>query len=226
MSSVMRAFIVLALFASLSFTSGFCDDTVPGSWRKADLEQVVKKPALYLYPESKTTVEVRLGPKGRITKTIPEYKDKWKVTVDSKGRIDRKYRYLFYEAQLDTPIAQPQEGWCVRSGELGTWMRSHLPLFGLNSREAKDFRAYWLKNLPKSTCWIIRMIQPEVVDDQLGLIIRPEPKSLLRVLLHFTPSKEMVKLREPEIRRFEREGFVAVEWGGIIGSTDRKEMVK
>ncbi|NTW83652.1 MAG: hypothetical protein HGB36_09855 [Chlorobiaceae bacterium] len=222
----MRVFIVFALLTSLGFTTGFCEEAVSGGLLKADLERVVKKPALYLYPERNTTVEVRLGPKGRITKTIPDYKDKWKVNVDSKGRIDRKYRYLFYEAQLDTPIAQPQEGWCVRSRELGPWMRSHLPSFGLNSQEAQDFRAYWLKNLPKSTYWIIRMIQPEVVDDQLGLIIRPEPKSLLRVLLHFTPSKEMVRLREPEISRFERKGFVSVEWGGIVGSTDRKEIVK
>lgn len=188
--------------------------------------EVVKKPAIYLYPETETRVDVRLGPKGRITRTIPVYRDKWSVTVRSDGRIDRRYRYLFYEAALMNPISLPEEGWCVRQGDLRRWMDSSLRGFGLNRQEAKDFRAYWEKHLPKSKCWIIRLIRPEVVEDQLALNIQPRPQSLLRVILYFTPSETIVKLAEPEPLRFERKGFTVVEWGGILGGAAKKEVVK
>jgi hypothetical protein len=194
--------------------------------------EVVKKPALYLYPEKETTVEVRLGPKGRITRTIPRCQGRWVVTVGKDGLIDRKYRYLFYEAELSSPIAQPEEGWCLRRTDLRSRMGSLLARLGLNSREAGDFKAYWLKNLSGSRFWIVRLIRPEVVDDQLGLAIQPKPQSIMRVIFTFTPSANMAKLREPEITKFERKGFTAVEWGGILegGNTKRggnaKEKVK
>lgn len=203
---------------------GFCLDG--RQLKDTAMMEVVKKPAIYLYPEKETRVDVRLGPKGRITRTIPAYRGKWSVTVTSDGRIDRRYRYLFYEAALMNPIAQPEEGWCVRRGDLRRWMDSRLRGFGLSRQETKDFRAYWEKHLPKSNCWIIRLIRPEVVDDQLALNIQPRPQSLLRVILYFTPSEAMVKLAEPEPFRFERKGFTVVEWGGILGGAAKKDTVQ
>lgn len=188
--------------------------------------EVVKKPALYLYPEQEMTVEVRLGPKGRITRTIPPYREKWNVRVQKNGRIERRYRYLFYEAELSTPVALPEEGWCTSRKELRRWMDVHLKRLGLNREEAKDFRAYWLKNLSGSRYWVIRLVRPEVVEDQLGLHIQPRPRSLLRIVLHFSPSDRMVKLREPETGKFERKGFTVVEWGGVVGVPARREAVK
>ncbi len=188
--------------------------------------QVVKKPALYLYPEKEMKIDVRLGPKGRIVKTIPVYPGKWSVTVEPGGRIGRRYRYLFYEAALSNPIAQPEEGWCVPKNRLRPWMDSYLVRLGLNRQEAKDFKAYWMKNLPASKFWIIRIIRPEVVEDQLGLHIKPAPQSLLRIILYFSPSGTMVKLAEPETPAFERKGFTAVEWGGILGGTSKTDKVR
>ncbi|NTW57162.1 MAG: hypothetical protein HGB20_08995 [Chlorobiaceae bacterium] len=188
--------------------------------------QVVKKPALYLYPEKEMKIDVRLGPKGRIVRTIPAYPGKWSVTVEPGGCIDRRYRYLFYEAALSNPIAQPEEGWCVPKNELRSWMGSRLERLGLNRQEAKDFKAYWMKHLPASKFWIIRLIRPEVVEDQLGLHIQPAPQSLLRIILSFTPSEYLVKLAEPETPRFRRKGFTAVEWGGILGGTAKKDEVR
>lgn len=188
--------------------------------------EVVKKPALYLYPEKETNVDVRLGPKGRITRTIPAYRGKWSVTVGRDGKIGRRYRYLFYEAVLSNRIVQPEEGWCVRQTDLRSWMDFRLPRLGLNRQEARDFRAYWLKNLPKSRFWIIRLVRPEVVEDQLALTIQPRPQSMLRLIFCFTPSGTMTKLREPEISRFERRGFTAVEWGGILCSIQGRDEVR
>ena len=178
--------------------------------------EVVKKPALYLYPVKKMSVEVVLDPKGKVIQSIPLYNKRWRVMADSDGLIDNKYRYLFYEVALDKHITVPQEGWSVKYSDLSGWFDKYLNDFGLNKNEATAFKAYWLKNLPVSNYYSIKLIRPEIVNDQLGLKILPKPDSQLRVLLGFTPTRDTVNLKAPAIDTFERKGFVVVEWGGIL----------
>ena len=179
---------------------------------------VAKKPALYLYPERPTRVEVRLSPKGSVIRSIPDYGSGWTVSVEKNGTIDRKYTYLFYEASLDKKLPLPDEGWSVSYDHLKKWFDENLKQLGLNRREAKDLRKYWLKALPKSPWYTIRVVNPAVVDDRLGLAIDPKPDSMLRLLLHFTPTTGAIELNTPATPPpFCRKGFTAVEWGGILG---------
>lgn len=187
---------------------------------------IVKKPAIYLYPTEKTTVGVKLKPKGKVIQSIPSYGDGWRVTVDESGLIDREYRYLFYEAALDGSIALPEEGWSVQYEDLGGWFDRYLGRIGLNDAEANDLKSYWLANLPAAKYYTIRMVDGKTVDNLLGLAICPKPDNLLRVLLHFSPSDARIVIREPAIAKFHRKGFVAVEWGGVIGSGQKRSIVK
>jgi hypothetical protein len=177
---------------------------------------IVKKPALYLYPEQTTTIDVTLHPKGKVIQSIPHYDRIWKVTASKEGLIDNAYRYLFYEAALDEPIPLPAEGWSVRHDQLSAWFDDYLHRFGLNSDEARDFREYWLEALQAGKYYTIKMIDNDTLNDRLGLNISPKPDHLLRVLLHFEPTDHMIKLKEPVTEKFVRTGFVAVEWGGIL----------
>jgi hypothetical protein len=178
--------------------------------------QIVKKPALYLYPAKTTKIEVRLSPDGKVIRTIPDYHHRWRVTVREDGMIDGQYRYLFYEVALDKKIELPRRGWSVRHDDLGDWFDSQLPEMGLNRAEAADLKEYWLANLPYSPFCTIRLIEPGVVNRRLGLKIDPKPDRLLRVLLSFTPSEKPEKIEAPKLDRFRRKGFTAVEWGGIL----------
>ncbi|AAM73119.1 MAG TPA: hypothetical protein DEB17_09225 [Chlorobaculum sp.] len=178
--------------------------------------QIVKKPALYLYPVRTTKIEVRLSPKGKVIRTIPDYNNRWRVTVQKDGMIDGQYHYLFYEAALDKKIELPRRGWSVRYGDLAGWFDSHLHEMGLNRAEAEDLKEYWLKNLPDSPYYTIRLIEPDVVNKRLGLKIHPKPDSELRVLLNFTPTEKPEKIKAPKLTSFRRKGFTAVEWGGIL----------
>ena len=47
------------------------------------------------------------------------------------------------------------------------------------------------------------------------LIINPKPDSLLRINIHIKKVNKKFSIKEQELPRFERKGFVAVEWGGI-----------
>ena len=81
-------------------------------------------------------------------------------------------------------------------------------------------------NLPLSNYYTIKLIRPEIVNDQLGLKIFPKPDTLLRVLLSFAPTRTAVNLNEPVIDAFARKGFTVIEWGGILEQGSNNETVK
>ncbi|WP_299238543.1 hypothetical protein [Sulfurihydrogenibium sp.] len=185
----------------------------------------VKKPALYLYPNKTEKVEVILKPKGQITKTIPEYKDKWLVIANPNGLIDNKYPYLFYEVALENSIDLPKEGWIVKTTDLEKWFDVNLPKLGLNEKEIKDFKEYWLGELKGYPYYKIRLLSEEFLDENIAVKINPRPDTFIRVIFYFEgtyDSKE--KLIEPQIKTHIRKGFTAVEWGGILGTSNKSDI--
>jgi hypothetical protein len=186
---------------------------------------VVKKPALYLYPNKTEKVEVILKPKGQITKTIPEYKDKWLVVANPNGLIDNKYPYLFYEVTLENSVDLPKEGWIVKTTELEKWFDVNLPKLGLNEKEIKDFKEYWLGELKGYPYYKIRLLSEKFLDENIAVKINPKPDTFIRVIFYFEgtyDSKE--KLIEPQIKTPIRKGFTAVEWGGILKTSDKSDI--
>ncbi len=176
---------------------------------------VVRKPALYLYPEKKQTITVRLVPKGYITKTIPPYNGKWIVKVTPTGKINNRYDYLFYEVSLEKPYPLTNVGWVVPYSELSKWFDLYLPKMGLNEKEAIDFKNYWLKELKPHKYYEIRYMDEKFLSENLPVEIKPKPDTFIRVFLHFKGTDSKQSLTEPQIVKKDRKGFTAVEWGGI-----------
>jgi len=187
---------------------------------------IVKKPAVYLYPKHQMKVKVTLAPQGTVVKSIPEYGSGWTVKAKPDGTIDGRYGYLFYEASLDKPLPLPKEGWSVKRKDLGEWFDENLKKLGLNRQESKDLRKYWVENLTSGKYCTIRIVNPEVVSERLGLNIEPKPDSVLRLLLHFTPTDSKEHLKAPEIRSFHRKGFTVVEWGGLVSQKENESRVR
>ncbi|MDI6713884.1 MAG: hypothetical protein QMD43_02485 [Thermodesulfovibrio sp.] len=180
---------------------------------------VVRKPAIYLYPKNKGDITVKLNIKGTVTKTIPEYNESWKVNVTKKGIIDNKYSYLFYEASLENPISVSKEGWIVRYEHLESWFDKYLPKLGLNRKEIKDFKDYWLKELKYAKFYQIRLLDKDFLDNNIQLLISPKPDTVIRVILYFKPVDKYKKIKNPKLTHIQRKGFTVVEWGGI--TTDK-----
>jgi len=177
---------------------------------------VVKKPAIYLYPKNKQTITVKLNIKGKITKTMPEYNDFWRVNVTKKGIIDNKYEYLFYEASLENPVSVSKEGWLVKYENLELWFERYLPKLGLNRKELKDFKDYWLKELKYAKFYEIRLLDKNFLDNNMQLVISPKPDTVIRVILYFKPVDSYIRIKNPKLTHIQRKGFTVVEWGGII----------
>ncbi len=173
------------------------------------------KPVIYLYPETTTTVDVRLEfPEGgHVTESIPDYGTGWHVTVDPDGLIDGTYPYLFYEASLP-PLFQLDEGWLLEGDDLDGGLRNLLLDMGFAGREIDDFVDYWL---PRLEGWPWYAVYPQDADALVTLTITPAPDNLLRASLLFRGLMDPIDLEQPpDPAPFAREGFAATEWGVLV----------
>ena len=176
---------------------------------------VVYKPAIYLYPEETLKIKVSLSINGEITISEPEYNNGWDVVVEPGGIIEGSYDYLFYEARLNY-LETPDDGWCVEYAHLEIWMNTTLKELGLNEKESKDFKVFWLDFLPLANYYEIKLLSKEYLDSNMGLLIAPKPETIIRVLLTFSPYQNAFKIATPLIKTPVRSGFTVVEWGGFI----------
>ena len=179
---------------------------------------VVRKPNIYIYPQSKDIISVKLefplG--GTVIESEPVYNGEWIVEVEPSGKINNQYGYLYYESQ--TPDAyQYKSGWIIDRDSLLIFFRKNLYETGFNEREINDFLEYWI---PKLTDYSYYCIYPQYSSDinkVIKLKIKKEPDSLLRLFYVIKRSiNNEKKLVEPVIPKFERNGFVVAEWGVIL----------
>ena len=184
------------------------------------------KPAIYLYPQEDTYISVDLAIDGQLTQTIPSYDDGWYVLANPDGDIfdrrdgyiqDKPYDYLFWEAETDlSKLELSDQGWVVAKGDLEGWFSANLPLLGLNEKEKAQFMEYWLERLSKSAYYELKLLSSEFLAEHATLIITPQPDTLIRVIFFFNPLNEPKTIESPVIETPEREGFVVLEWGGIL----------
>ena len=193
------------------------------------------KPAVYLYPERKQLINVRVFPKGELGFTDPVYDPVkgWTVLAEPGGNLEsgiwslenKNYDYLYYESKiLDSEIKKPDTGWVVKGergkGEGGSELQSLfnriLPRLGLNEKEKSDFKEYWLKTLPESPYYFVGLMDKGQRDYLEALEVYPKPDTSIRFSLYFEPLDQVRAVAEPIIKTPERTGFTLVDWGGMI----------
>lgn len=194
------------------------------------------KPAIYLYPQEKTKVNVQVAiPQGEFLYTDPVYPSSgWNVLAepdgkltylgsnpaDSKGVINYQngiFPYLYYEGKLaDIAIEKPTKGYVKKFAELGSFYEDLLPKLGLNAKESKEFQEYWSKALPKSPYYFIGVVSKKNLDEIEPLTIIPKQNTTIRVSLYFEALKKFKVVTPSEIVTPKRNGFTVVEWGGMV----------
>ena len=190
--------------------------TSPGINPRVKVGSLVRvfKPNIYLYPTTTSKIKVTVKPNGRITASIPPYRNGWNVTVSPDGTIENTAGFLFYEA--DVYLNHSEKGWCVPFSDLTSFFKNILKGFGFNEIEIKDFLDYWTKKLPISSFYAIYPLSAESLEKICPLEIKPSPEKVLRLWLVFNPLAQKKHLDTPKIQSFSRSGFTATEWGGII----------
>lgn len=177
---------------------------------------VCYKPVIYLYPEEATDVSVKLDLNGGFTCTYPAYNNGWNVRACPDGTLvdenGKEYNYLYWEGETYTEY-DFSKGFCVKGEDTAEFLEMSLEKLGLNRRETNEFIVYWLPLMQENEYNIISF-QTDAYTESAKLDIKPEPDSLIRVFMAYKASDEYVEIKEQELVCPERNGFVAVEWGG------------
>lgn len=175
------------------------------------------KPVIYLYPESKQEIEVKLDYAGELTCTYPEYKDGWHVVAYPDGTLvddvtGEEFSYLFWEGNSDTKY-DLSRGYVIAGDDTAKFLEAKLAELGLNRTEANEFIVYWLPKMQNNSYNLITF-QNDIYTNLAKLEITPNPDSVLRVFMAYKALDEQIEIEEPVIEPFERKGFTVIEWGG------------
>lgn len=190
---------------------------------------VAEKPILYLYPEDTTHVQVSIALTNHdFIFTYPAYPERgWDVIASPSGNLfdlntQRNYYSLFWETE-GVPIATDlTEGFLVKGADTRRFLEEKLAYLGLNEHEANEFLIYWLPKMERNTYNAIHFAF-EDYEAISQLEITPKPNCLIRIMMLFTPLDAPIFLTPQMLEKApERNGFVAVEWGGMVGEFFKK----
>jgi hypothetical protein len=175
---------------------------------------------IYLYPEKKQKISVKVNLNWKFLKTIPQYNSWWNVIAYPDGTIVsnwKEYEYLYRDG-IDKNYIPPKK-WFVLENKpkvIKEFLEKFLTKIWLNQKEKKDFIEYWLPYLNKVK-WkyiFIGFKFTESLNIETPLEITPKYDSLLRIFMDYYGMDKVKKVETPKIKKFERKWFTVVEWGG------------
>ncbi len=179
------------------------------------------KPVIYLYPETKTEVNVKLELDGKLTVVYPNYDETsgWTVTAEPDGTLTdkkgRQYSYLYWEGDIKIR-PDMSAGFCVKGEDTAEFLENALRQLGLNDKEAEDFITYWLP-LMQDNKYNVITFQTKAYEDVAALHVSPKPDTVIRVNMLWYSSNVPVGIKTQDLTTlnpYERKGFTVVEWGG------------
>jgi len=178
------------------------------------------KPVLYLYPEVTSELSITFTYPERLIVDYPAYNDGWHVTAEPDGTLTdsrgREYYALYWEESSSALSYDFTDGFCISGENSADFLESALTFLGLSTREANEFIIYWLPILEASPWNLIRFEMTDEREAASPIEISPAPDSLLRIAMHVLQLDEPRPIPEQTLPTFSRNGFVAVEWGGVL----------
>jgi hypothetical protein len=181
----------------------------------------IKKPVIYLYPEKKTNVRVRVEAKGAFIAQYPESKEGlWDLIATPDGMLfdastEKKYGYIYWESeQRPDLVIDRSKAFCVRSTEVERFLEDASLKLGLNDRERTDFITFWLAPLKRNPVSLVQFLIGDECEAYAKMSIEPKPDSEIRVFMIFQRIPEVMKVGAPELPTLRRHRFTVVEWGG------------
>lgn len=182
----------------------------------------IKKPVIYLYPETETLINVKVNPVGEMSFSYPEYRDGWSVLAQTNGDLtlnNKQYNYLFWEAEQDFYLNDFNfsTGSFVAKENTIDFLELKLNQFGMNSKEQADFIAFWGPQLMRNESNLIHFVVNEDANKFAELLIEPKPKAIYRIYMVFIDanSVKITEMHEQKLPLMDRGGFVVLEWGGV-----------
>lgn len=181
----------------------------------------VKKPVIYLYPETDTELSIQLKIKGELTFTYPDYSKGWEGTARPDGSIHidgKHYPYLFWEAeQRFNTFDLELGGFVLTRKTVVASLESYLSELGFNDKEKTDFITFWGPQLQQHEEIMIQFIINDACNEFATLDIEPKPLHLNRVYMIWQDTDNLKpQIQKPQVlKQLSRDGFDVLEWGGI-----------
>lgn len=197
-----------------------------GRWLRFTHENVQSaaecgKPVIYLYPTTKTDLDVTVEPKGGFSFTEPVYHDGWRVTAFPDGTLINRddgavYPYLFWEGRGDA-YSSPEDYWVVTKQDVPVFLQKTLTTIGLNTKEIADFKEFWEPKMRSAPYYKIGFHGTRVMDLIAPLTLSQTPDTRLRILMDYSPLRERIAEHPPTLPPTPvRKGFTVIEWGGVL----------
>jgi CarboxypepD_reg-like domain len=184
-----------------------------------EIEVILLKPVIYLYPQDTTQVSVQIAYDGQLLHTYPRYGTSgWTMTAHPDGTLTdksgRNYYALYWEGSkaFGAPLSC---GTVVSANSTIPFLENALSVYGLNEREANEFIMYWLPQLEKNPYNLIHFSSQEY-DNEIPLIISPQPDVIIRLMMTVVPLSCFIEFPSQilPVTTPNRKGFCVVEWGG------------
>lgn len=181
------------------------------------------KPVIYLYPKSKTNVDVKVTPTSGMSVSEPAYNGGWNVEADPDSRIKnladgKTYSYLYWEGRADSVYRMPFNGFVTSQDNLENFLNEKLAQLGLIGKEIKDFKDFWLPRMmaENKPYYFVTFNSRQTIDKLAPLEINPQPDTVIRVLMDYKGLDRPMEVPGFEISTPKRQGFTVVEWGGVL----------
>lgn len=180
----------------------------------------ILKPVIYLYPENKTDIMVKLDYKWAIIADYPNYDTNikwWNVTANHDSTIinkkdNKEYNYLFWEWMPNEKIDWNIDKWfVVKWTETREFLQEILPKIWLTPKEYNEFIVYWYPILQNNTYNLIHFSWKQYTD-LAPLETTPNYDSILRVFMVIKPLEKPIKIEPQVFKKFDRKWFTVVEW--------------
>jgi hypothetical protein len=180
------------------------------------------KPVIYLYPQAKTQINLKVKYNGDLTVTYPEYKDGWNVIAEPDGKLinlkdSLEYSYLFWEGKDYGPAPKKifyKDGFIVKGDSVHIFLQEKLNEMGLLPKEYNEFIVYWYPILKVNKYNFIHFAVGADYDEISTMEVDPKPDTMLRVFMYYKPMPKFVAITPQRFEAFTRTGFTLVEWGG------------
>lgn len=176
------------------------------------------KPVVYLYPTQTTNVTVKIGAK--ITQSEPQYKNGWRVTATPGGLLTaddgQKFDSLFWDGLGFGQYPTITSGKIVKTNDVQLTITNDLSYMGFNQKEIGDFLEYWMPKMPSTPYVRLTWLQNKEMDELAPLYIKPKPDTVIRAFLDFRGLNKPTSIENQTLNKYERKGYVATEWGGLL----------
>jgi hypothetical protein len=186
-----------------------------------DRRVTVRKPVIYLYPESTQVVQVRVELEGEFTAQYPKAQaGGWRMLASPDGQLTdpvskKRYPYLFWEGTRMRRFGlPPEECYCIAGPEALAFLEHLAERHAFNDRERTDFVSYWLPAMERNRFNLIRLVGEEY-ETYARMTVEPRPETTLRVFIAFRGLQAAVPTGSPDVPQRHRRGFTVVEWGGV-----------